>query len=347
MIPKIYKSILLIHANAVSDFRIDLAARHLDRAGFVTEVITETPYYKSGQYDAIICCRPGDQMIDLLHIASDAGRRVIVDLDDDFNSIPKSNPAFAYTGAGNANYLIKLNRLLQDERVVPTFASRELIKRYRVNGPVIENCWDEENPLWRLKKLKRKTINIGFSGTKTHREDFELVAPALAKLFKENKNLKWVCNLDEEIYKKFLDLPEEQKLFIPGMPYADYPLIFRYIDILIVPLRDTVFNRAKSDIKLLECGASRTPWVASNVPFYSEWGAGGRIVKDNDWEAPLRELINDTMLRKALGDQGYQKACTRTSEVIGRDWVRLMEGLLFGDRRVKLLNELLYDGGKR
>ena len=114
---------------------------------------------------------------------------------------------------------------------------------------------------------------------------------------------------------------------MPGVPYDDYPLIYRYIDILVVPLRDTHFNRAKSDIKLLECGASRTPWVASDIPFYSEWGAGGRIVKGG-WVTPLRELIDSVQLRKELAEQGYLKAMTRTSEVIGRDWVQLADRML-------------------
>ena len=332
---KPYRSILIIHSNAVSDFRVDLAARHLERAGYETETVSEVPYYKAGQFDAILCCRPGGAlgkdnpgMISFLRVALDAGKPVIVDLDDDFYAIPRNNPAFGYMGAGSPTFLNELDHILKHEGVIVTYASKELETRYRTPGIVIPNCWDEENPNWLSKKPKRKTINIGFSGTRTHRDDFRVVEPTLKKLLAENNKLKMVVSVDDTIYRCFSDVPEGQKVFIPGISYKDYPLVFQYIDILVVPLKDTRFNRAKSDIKNLEAGASRTPWVASNIPVYAEWGVGGLIVKGDDWETPLRSLIDDAELRKEYGDSGHLKAMTRTSEVIGRMWVELFGRVL-------------------
>ena len=327
-----YKSILCIHANAVSDFRVDLAARHLERAGYDVETITYVPFYKASQFDLIICCRPGIDMIEFLKVCIIAGKPVIVDLDDDFNSIPRHNPAYPHTGAGHPTYLMNLRQLLQDPHVTTTYASPELANRYKIDGTVIPNCWDDENPHWEkmeTRETKRDgLINIGFSGTSTHREDFNIAEPAIKKLLDENQNLRIVAQLDEQIYKRFIMYPERQKLFLPPLPYYDYPLSYRYFDIMVVPLRDTRFNRAKSDVKLSECGVAKVPYVASALPQYTDWGVGGLTVADNGWEDALRALVESEELRKALGQAGHEKALTRKASVVCQTWVELAERLL-------------------
>ena len=327
---KNYKSVLAVRANAVSDFRIDLAARHLSKAGFEVEVITQVPFYKASQFDIILCCRPGISMIEFLKVCLLAGKRVVVDLDDDFNAIPKHNPAYNYTGAGHATYLYELKKLLNYPGVIVTYASAELAKRYKVDGVVIPNYWDEENPNWYIpKRTHPDYVTLGFSGTTTHREDFNIIEPALKKVFNDYPHLRFVSQLDDSIYTRFLDLPEERKLFIPPLLYIDYPLMYSYIDILLVPLRDTHFNRAKSDIKLLECGASKTPYVASDMPFYHDWGVGGGLVKTTDWDVALPSMVENwnPEVRQELGEQGHTKALTRTSAIVCNKWIELVEEL--------------------
>ena len=324
-----YKSILCIRANAVSDFRVNLASRYLIRAGYDVETITYVPFYKASQYDLIICCRPGIDMIEFLKVCLIAGKPVIVDLDDDFNSIPRHNPAYNYTGAGHPTYLMNLRQLLHHPNVTVTYASPELANRYKIEGTVIPNFWDDENPNWEAGEPKRdKRINIAFSGTSTHREDFVVAEPAIKKILDENKNVRFVAQLDEQIYKRFLTYPEEQKLFLPPLPYDDYPLSYRYFDIMVVPLRDTRFNRAKSDVKLSECGVAKIPYVASALPQYTDWGVGGLTVADNGWYEALRTLVDSEEKRRELGQAGYEKALTRKASVVCGKWVELVRELL-------------------
>jgi glycosyltransferase involved in cell wall biosynthesis len=307
---------------------MDFAARYLERAGYEVETITYVPFYKASQYDLIICSRPGVDMLEFLKVCLIGGKRVVVDLDDDFNSIPKHNPAYNYTGAGsNPVYLTNLRRLLQHPNVLTTYASDELVNRYKNDGVIIPNSWDDENKNWEFGKPKHDTINIGFTGTATHREDFNIIEPVIKKILDEYKNVRFVCQLDEQIYKRFLLYPEEQKLFLPPLPFVDYPLSYRMFDILVVPLRDTHFNRAKSDIKLLECGVSKTPYVASNLPFYSEWGVGGFTVADDGWEQALRTLIESEQTRREMGEAGYEKAQTRKASLVNNKWVELADRL--------------------
>lgn len=323
---KDYKNILIIRANAVSDFRMDLLHRYLVRQNIHADIITQVPFHTASQYDIIICCRPGQSMLEYLKIAMLGGKRVIMDMDDDFNTVPKHNPAYPYTGAGNPNYLNELRKVISSPDLLMTYASPILADRYKKDGIIIPNCWDEENEGWALPKHQHPgRVTVGWSGTTTHREDFKLVEPTLKKLLLEYDNLDIVISLDDQIYGSFFETAEERKTYLPGVPYPDYPRTFHWFDILIVPLRDTIFNRAKSDIKLVECGASRTAWIASDMPVYREWGEGGLLVENNDWETPLRQLIENETIRKELTEKGHDKSLTRTSEEYCQKWMAVIE----------------------
>ncbi|MBI4743223.1 MAG: hypothetical protein HY776_00055, partial [Actinobacteria bacterium] len=68
------------------------------------------------------------------------------------------------------------------------------------------------------------------------------------------------------------------------------------IDIGLAPLADTVFNRCKSDLKLLEYGILGIPSVASYTGPYIEPIDKGYVLKarnSKDWIKQLRKLIQD------------------------------------------------------
>lgn len=325
-----YNRIQVIRANAVSDFRMDLLHRRLVREGYDSEIITAVPFHKASQFDTVICCRPGDSMLEYLRMCQIAGKRVVIDLDDDFNSIPKHNPAYPYTGAGHPNYLSRLKQTMGVPGTLVTYASPELANRYRMDGVVIPNCYDEENEIWGLPKCTAPgRLTLGWSGTTTHREDVKLILPAVKRILAAYDHVDIAISLDDQIYNEFLGLPEDRKIFLPGVPYDIYPAIFAWFDILLVPLRDTFFNRAKSDIKMVECGASRTVYVASDLPFYREWGVGGLVVPNTAeaWEEALRTLIEDEEQRKSMAAAGLEKAQTRTSKAYTDKWLEFIEAI--------------------
>lgn len=177
-------------------------------------------------------------------------------------------------------------------------------------------------------------IRIGHTGSNTHQADVKLIAaPVLRRIAEENKNVQIVIGNDSDVYHMFDSVPETQKLFIPSLPYDVYPNFFAYVDILAVPLEDTPFTRAKSDIKLVECGATHTPYVASNLPFYSAWcdssNPSGVVVENNRdaWYAALNSLIADGDLRNRLADAGYNKAIEeRTIEKLAPAWETIING---------------------
>jgi len=322
-----YTSILVIKSNGVSDFRVTLAARHLEAAGYHVEIISQVPYYSASQHDIFLCSRPGEDMCKFLELCLRIGKKVIVDMDDDFYNISPKNSAYNYVGAGHPTYHITLKRLLP--KVSLTYSSPELIDRYKLPGLVIPNCFDEDNELWHGTKFKSDKVRLGFTGTATHREDFRIISKSLHWILKERKDIKLVIGVDDVIYSEFSDVPLDQKLFLPPMPYNLYPASFLYFDILLAPLLNTVFNRAKSDIKLVEAGISKTPWLASSLPAYEQWGLGGKCVEPGgDWTKEILNLVDDKDLAKKYAEAGYLKAQERTSAKVAELWLNLIGGLI-------------------
>jgi glycosyltransferase involved in cell wall biosynthesis len=67
-----------------------------------------------------------------------------------------------------------------------------------------------------------------------------------------------------------------------ALPLDSYLRLYQTADVAIAPLKDTPFNRCKSNLKVLEAGAFNLPIIASNVPPYR-----------NDLDADFVTLASD------------------------------------------------------
>jgi glycosyltransferase involved in cell wall biosynthesis len=109
------------------------------------------------------------------------------------------------------------------------------------------------------------------------------------------------------------------------MPFDMYPSLLAHFDVLLAPLCDNAFNNAKSDIKLLEAGIRRIPWVASPRAAYTEWGAGGLFAESTGaWETALTRLAHDPALAGRLGCEGRELADQREAAHIDRRWLNVL-----------------------
>ena len=71
--------------------------------------------------------------------------------------------------------------------------------------------------------------------------------------------------LHDQAFFDALESPHKQ--FEPMADYANYMRILGECDIAFMPLADTEFNRAKSDLKFIEAGAARVAALASDVVY--------------------------------------------------------------------------------
>ena len=151
-------------------------------------------------------------------------------------------------------------------------------------------------------------VKIGyFSGSISHNENFELIKPAIQSLLETYKNV-------ELHIVGHLDIPEDMKPYQQQIVVHDYvdwkdlPQLISRVDINLAPLVDSVFNRAKSEIKWMEAALVKVPTVASHIGAFSDMvkdGETGLLAKDGEWKEKLERLILSSDLRQELAENAY------------------------------------------
>lgn len=174
----------------------------------------------------------------------------------------------------------------------------------------------EKKELHRWKRAReRKEARCGFtvgyfSGSITHNPDFALVLPALVRLMDEHEDVR-LCAVGD------LDLPQELQPFegritrLPYLPWRRLPQMLSFCDVNLVPVEDTLFNRAKSENKWTEASLVKVPSVASAVGALAdviEDGKTGLLCSTVDqWYEALESLYTDKALRSHLAKAAYNE----------------------------------------
>lgn len=106
--------------------------------------------------------------------------------------------------------------------------------------------------------------------------------------------------------KGFFDaLESPHKTFTPISDYETYSRILGGCELSFMPLGDTPFNRAKSDLKFIEAGASRTAAIASTVVYGDSiyHGRTGLLFRDPvEFQAALLRLVAMPDIARDLAD---------------------------------------------
>lgn len=201
------------------------------------------------------------------------------------------------------------------------------------------------------KALKESNheVRIGyFSGSITHNDDFELIIAALVTILEKYSNATLLVMGE-------LDLPDRLAPFrarVKAIPFSDWrrlPGIIASCDINIAPLRDTIFNRAKSENKWIEASLVKVPTVASNVGAFKKMivdGETGYLCDSTDeWIAKLSVLVDSPEARRSIGEKAYSY-CTENCTTIGA--ARTIAGIIGTETKrnvVMVLPSLNTSGG--
>ena len=157
----------------------------------------------------------------------------------------------------------------------------------------------------------KKKIKIGyFSGSITHNENFDLIRSAILKILKEFPQT-------ELHLVGYLTIPDEMKNYKKQLIVHDFldwtllPSLVAEMDINLAPLVDTVFNRAKSEIKWLEAALVGVTTVASDIGSFSEIITNettGFLVADGMWYEQLKDLVDNKTKLEFLGTNAKREA---------------------------------------
>ena len=307
-------------------YRVLNKAEQLRKHGFEVKVVNLSDLQLSMAQNAshiIIYRSPiSPELLRLCHLAKEYGKPVFFDIDDlvfdtvytdqlsytqGLNQVEKGN-----YDAGVRNYGYMLENC--DGAITSTNQLQEELKKYQSTVLLNRNLASDELISISSQFLKdysqvSDVVKIGyFSGSISHNENFELIKPAIKQLLKKYSNVQLHI-------VGILDIPKDMKPFenqIVTHDYVDWdklPVLISEVDINLAPLVDSIFNRAKSEIKWIEAALVKVPTVASKIGAFSDMvidGETGLLATDDQWFDKLEALVLSPELRQNLAESAYR-----------------------------------------
>lgn len=199
----------------------------------------------------------------------------------------------------------------------PHLASQ--IRRLNKNVVIAPNAIDPVQPQFIHRATRAETVRVGWVGGLCHTDDIPLLQRGFSRLYEEKdlqrKYSVHLCgyspqNFDVWGYYEDIFTAGQSRINyhrVPGKDVRNYATMYNGLDVCIVPLVDTPFNRCKSPLKLLEAGWFKKPCVVSEVYPYTLMGQHYQnllFVQNNkvDWHKYIKKLIENPSLRQDLGE---------------------------------------------
>ena len=324
--------LFLIPAAYQISSRALLAAKSLAARGFHASMATKgmDVYDK---FDIAIAFNPhGEEaMMEIMAACSGAKIPILLDLDNDFEQMPVNHSGFADFGLESAEKMraFTASLVLADGIITPHKILAEKFQTASNKVYVIQDGWARREGQWEKPLVKRHTVNLGWIGLPGQVEDVALIRRMVYRILREFPHTQLVIGGDIDVYQLFDHLPESRRMFLPPAQPEDYPYQLGQVDIFLSPLQDSPFNQTRSDQQLMEAGARRIPWVASPIPAYKEWNAGGLVANSaEEWVSHLRRLVLEPELRNKLGQEGWRKSETREMTYISDLWQQVIREVL-------------------
>jgi glycosyltransferase involved in cell wall biosynthesis len=260
-------------------------------------------------------------------------KKNFAEIDDAVFHVDSSNPGHGHIAPDKDAYSVFLRQIeFCDALIVSTEFLKKYYKSYTkkpiyvVKNAVDINMW---NKLYGKRKENKKT-KIMWQGGIHHGLDLQVLMPVIPKILKEFKDVEF----------HFVGcLPDNLKM--DGCIYHEPVIIKKYPekvaeinpDIIIAPLSDTILNRGRSNLRVIEAGAYRAPVVASgnkNLPYYEilTKSKGGFLANnEKDWYKGLHSLISDNKLRKQMGQSLYKEVLNNYNiKDVAREYLKILKG---------------------
>ena len=152
----------------------------------------------------------------------------------------------------------------------------------------------------------------------------ETVWASYEKIFTQNYSIvsddykKNLLNYSQEVYKNELD---EAYVRVWTKPVTSYAKNYSKFDVSLSPIKNHMFNRMKSQLKVIEAGFYKKALIASNLGPYTidlkhclshgEFVDGNAmLVEENrnhsDWAKFIEKLVKNPNLAKDMGERLYE-----------------------------------------
>ncbi|CAB3687740.1 glycosyltransferase [Achromobacter pestifer] len=157
---------------------------------------------------------------------------------------------------------------------------------------------DYSEDIYRIKQESQfaslRPTSIGyFSGSPSHRRDFNLAAPAIAEVLKHHEDVRLVLvgYIEPGAY---LEPFRDRIDYYPMQDYVNLQRLIGSVDVNIVPLLDNEFTHCKSELKYFEAAIVGTITVATPTYTYSRAikdGVTGYLSTPEQWTKKIEKVI--------------------------------------------------------
>ena len=321
-------------------WRMVLPSRYMDRTGvYIDDTGAGLDFNSLLEYETILVQRVHNwDSFEILRRLKEAGRRVIYDLDDDIFSIPVENPAFRAIGRNEQMAALECMKVA-DVVTVSTSALQaklgSMLEKYPV---VIRNAIDPDDG-WLPTPVTGSPDGwkrIFWQGSNTHNEDWNECFEAVDHIMMSRDDIRMVIlgflptciqNCAEMAHWK-----GRIEYLGPMDPEAYFRMVKHVrADVGLAPLRDTVFNASKSNIKWMENTMIGMPTVASDVEAYSgsiQHGETGFLCSTPEgWYEAIEKCLEDGEIKKRMVENARQQVRNECNiKTVARTWRDILLG---------------------
>jgi glycosyltransferase involved in cell wall biosynthesis len=235
------------------------------------------------------------------------GFKVCVDLDDYWEL---DEHHILYQHYQEIDFAAKQIEQIKDADVVLVTHDRlaEEVAVYNKNVHVCPNAIPKQGQ-FDIEREPHYLTRLFWQGSDTHKEDIALLRSPIDKLGPLAGKIKMIMAgyaPDNEqwhtmVHHYTANLKHQYKL-IPATKVTEYYAAYAHADICLVPLRDSRFNRHKSNLKILEAANLNLPVIVSEVhpyldlPVFYARHAG-------DWLKYIKRLVESRKRQKEAGQR--------------------------------------------
>ena len=254
-------------------------------------------------------------------LAKALNKKVFFDIDDlDFdikytNSNTYLKELSPYEKQFNDKNIILMRKTLSlcEGAITTTEIIAKELKNYVPEVFINHNVANEE--MWKLSEnvLKMKNsseIIIGYiSDSIFYGSNIKIIIPYLIKILLEFRNVKL-------LFLGEVDIPNDLKRFSSqiivkkSIIREKLPELIAGMDINIVPLKNSIFNEAKSENEWFEAALVKVPTIASNIGGFKQAIIHGKTgllcTNPEDWYNAMKTLIIDDLLRINIASNAFE-----------------------------------------
>lgn len=259
--------------------------------------------------DVVYCIRfYHDQAYELLRNVKKAHKPFIWYIDDNYNAVTFVDGEPVHKPTKNDYY----ERMFRDSDYV-IVNNHEIFKIGRALNQNIA-CLPTYQSLTHFdfeSSKSKSVVRFGFMGTLKRDGDFDCVEKAILRILDE-----YGSQVEVEFigyYPNSLENHPQVKHFEFMYDYEEFRRFFesREWDFAIAPLKDTLFNRSKTNNKYREYSSLRIPAVFSNISAYRECvkHEENGLLTDNTesaWFTAIKRMITNRALREKLGKAAFE-----------------------------------------